>query len=205
MYLPKSEKELELIREIMDHPDRDWTLSQISEETDISKTTVWRAVNRLEEKNYIEKKKKGKTSLVKVKNKEVLQRILERSFPELDVMENAAKEFCRELKEIGCVKKCFLFGSVARGTADLNSDIDILIILDSDLIDQKQIEKEEIEEEITLISSKVGDEKSVNLMPDMIESRRFGKMKKHGDPFAETVLEEGKVLYDKDKEALKNE
>ncbi|MBS3782241.1 MAG: nucleotidyltransferase domain-containing protein [Candidatus Thermoplasmatota archaeon] len=190
MYLPKSEKELKVIKALMEYPDRDWGLNDIVEESEVSKTTVWRSVNRLEERNYVFTSEVGKSKLVKVKNRKVLKRILKASRAEIDELEEAAKRFVEEIQKFEEVKKCVLFGSVARGTADLNSDIDILILL--------QGRDEKTEDEISQIAEKISSEESVRIMPDLMEKERFELMEKHEDGFAENIKEEGITLYEED-------
>ncbi|MEF8875062.1 MAG: nucleotidyltransferase domain-containing protein [Candidatus Thermoplasmatota archaeon] len=190
MYLPKSEKELKVIKALMEYPDRDWGLNDIAEESEVSKTTVWRAVNRLEERNYVSASEVGRSKLVKVKNRKVLKRILKASRAEIDELEEAAKRFVGEIRKFEGVKKCVLFGSVARGTADLNSDIDILILF--------QDRDEKTEDEISQIAEKISSKESVRIMPDVMEKERFELMEKHEDSFAENIKEEGITLYEED-------
>ena len=188
MYLPKSEKELKVIKALMEYPDRDWGLSGISEESEVSKTTVWRAVNRLEERNFFSTSKVGKSKLVKVKNRKVLKRILKASRAEIDELEEVAERFVEEVGEIDEVKKCVLFGSVARGTADLNSDVDVLILI--------QDGDEKTEDEISHIAERISSEESVRIMPDVMEKERFESMEKHDESFAENIKKEGITLYE---------
>ncbi|MFW6048328.1 MAG: nucleotidyltransferase domain-containing protein [Candidatus Natronoplasma sp.] len=190
MYLPKSEKELKVIKALMEYPDRDWGLNDIVEESEVSKTTVWRAVNRLEERNYVFTSEVGRSKLVKVKNRKVLKRILKASRAEIDELEEAAKKFVEEIQKFEEVKKCVLFGSVARGTADLNSDIDILTLL--------QGRDEKTEDEISQIAEKISSEESVRIMPDVMEKERFELMEEHEDGFAENIKKEGITLYEED-------
>ncbi|MBS3817331.1 MAG: nucleotidyltransferase domain-containing protein [Candidatus Thermoplasmatota archaeon] len=190
MYLPKSEKELKVIKALMEYPDRDWGLNDIVEESEVSKTTVWRAVNRLEERNFVSTTEVGKSKLVNVKNRKVLKRVLKASRAEIDELEEAAKRFVEEINKFEGVKKCVLFGSVARGTADLNSDIDILILIRG--------EDEKTKDEISQIAEKISSEESVRIMPDVMEKERFELMEKHGDGFSENIKKEGITLYEED-------
>ncbi|MFO7991234.1 MAG: nucleotidyltransferase domain-containing protein [Thermoplasmata archaeon] len=186
MYLPKSENELKVIRALMEYPDRNWSLREISDESGVPKTTVWRAVNRLEEKNFLYTSKVGKSTMVNVKNRDVLRRILKFSRAEIDEMEEVAGRFVEEIKGIEGVSKCILFGSVARGTADLNSDIDILVLL----------RDEGVEDEILQIAERVSSEESVRITPDILKEDKFELMEKHNDSFAENIEKEGITLYE---------
>lgn len=189
MYLPKSERELSVIKALLEYPEREWTLNDLSDESGVSKTTVWRAVSRLDDRGLVEKSKMGKTSVIKVRNKEVLGRIVEMAFAEVKEMREIAEEYVEELKEIDGVKSCILFGSVARGTADLKSDIDVLILAD---------EVEEVEDEINLITNRVSSEKSVQIMPDVMKESKFRNMEKHDANFSRKIEGEGIILYEAD-------
>lgn len=186
MYLPKNKKELKIIKTLIEYPKRRWTLTDISEESEIPKTTVWRSINRLEDKNFVEVSKKRNLNIIKVKNTDVFKRILELSSSDIKEMKKTAEEYADEIKKINGVKKCILFGSVARGTADFNSDIDILI-----LVEEKN---KEIEEKIRDTADKINSKKSLRIMPDIMKEKRFKKMKKKGEQFAEHIEKEGIVL-----------
>ncbi len=188
MYLPKSEEELEVIKTFLDYPERDWVLSELSEESGVSKTTVWRAVNRLDERGLVEKSMAGKTSIVKVKKRRVLERIVKMAFAEVKEMRETAEEYAEEVGQIDGVKSCILFGSVARGTADFESDIDILVL----------VADESVEAEVGVITDRFNSEKSVRIMPDVLEKSRFEEMKDYGEDFAEEIKREGVVLWGQD-------
>jgi len=188
VYLSKSENELKVIKALMEFPDRNWSLRDLSDESGVPKTTVWRAINRLEEKNFVYTSEVGKSKMVKVKNRGVLKKILKLSRAEIDELEEVAKRFVEEIKEIEGFKRCVLFGSVARGTADLNSDIDILILL--------REEDAKMEEEMSQIAERISSKESVRIMPDIMEEERFELMEKHEESFAENIEKEGIKLYE---------
>ena len=188
MYLSKSENELKVIKALMEFPDRNWSLRDLSDESGVPKTTVWRAINRLEEKNFVYTSEVGKSKMVKVKNRGVLKKILKLSRAEIDELEEVAKRSVEEIKEIEGFKRCVLFGSVARGTADLNSDIDILILL--------REEDAKMEEEMSQIAERISSKESVRIMPDIMEEERFELMEKHEESFAENIEKEGIKLYE---------
>lgn len=187
MYLPKSEKELTVIKALLEYPEREWTLNDLSDESGVPKTTVWRAANRLESRGLVEKSRMGKTSVIKVRNKEVLERIVEMAFSEVREMRKIARKYADELREIDGVNNCILFGSVARGTADLKSDIDVLILVD---------DVEEVEGEVNLITDRVSSERSVRIMPDIMEESKFRIMEEHDADFPRKIREEGIILYE---------
>lgn len=190
MYLPKSEKELEVIKTLLEYPERDWGLKDLSKESGVPKTTVWRAVNRLEDRGLVEKSMTGNTSIIKVENRGILERIVRMAFSEVEEMRGIAEEYAEEVGKIDGVKSCILFGSVARGTADFESDIDILIL----------VADESVEDRINMIADRFNSEKSVRIMPDVLESSRFKEMKNYGEDFAEEIMREGTVLWEDENE-----
>lgn len=187
MYLPKSEKELRVIKALLEYPQREWTLGDLSEETGVPKTTVWRAVNRLGDRGLVKKFMIGKTCVVEIKNKEVLRRIVEMAFAEVEEMRKIAREYVDELKGVDGVKSCVLFGSVAKGTANFESDIDLLVLVDN---------VEEVEDRINSITERVSSKKSVRIMPDVMKEKKFVEMERHGADFARKIRREGMVLYE---------
>lgn len=188
MYLPKSEKELEVIKTLLEYPERDWVLNDLSKESGIAKTTVWRAVNRLDDRGLVEKSMAGNTSIIKVENRRVLERIVKMVFAEVEEMRETAEEYAERVGQIDGVKSCILFGSVARGTADFESDIDILVLVGD----------ESVEDEVDVITDRFNSEKSVRIMPDVLEKSRFEEMKNYGEDFAEEIKREGIVLWGED-------
>ncbi|MGB9677117.1 MAG: nucleotidyltransferase domain-containing protein [Candidatus Ratteibacteria bacterium] len=93
---------------------------------------------------------------------------------------------------VECIKKyqpekIIVFGSYARGEGDEYSDIDFIVI--------KKTEKRFIErliEVAKLIDNKWGDIDIFVYTPE-----EFEQMSKLGNSFIESVLKEGKVIYEK--------
>ena len=103
---------------------------------------------------------------------------------------NYIKEFCRRMEEKEYVLGAMLFGSVAKGTYDKYSDIDILIVISDrkyagKLMDQVHMVKRELEAELdslldkdlpTFISPVVMDEKALmgKLQPIYLDFLDYG-------------------------------
>jgi len=186
MYFPKSEQEIKIIKTLIEYPKREWVIKELSEESGVSKATVWRKLKRLEDKGFLEKEKKGRTIVTKVKNPKLLQNIIKGTQPHIEVMKHAAKQFAEKAKKLEKIKKIILYGSVARETASPESDIDILILISG--------KDEEIIEEVKLIANKISSQESFKITPTIITESKFKKMKKHGEEFAENIKKEGKEL-----------
>lgn len=86
------------------------------------------------------------------------------------------------------VKHIFLFGSVAKGSADVRSDIDFLVVLDAD---REELEKLEAREKISEVALSLERLYGRNIEIVFCD-RNFSDLE---DYFIERVLSEGVVLY----------
>ena len=89
--------------------------------------------------------------------------------------------------EKGGAKKAILFGSYARGDADEYSDIDLIIIAESN---RPFIER--FKDYLDLW--KVSPIKAMDVL--VYTSQEFEEMKGRGNFFIQQVVEEGKVIYE---------
>ncbi len=95
----------------------------------------------------------------------------------------------RAVRELGDrIDAIILYGSAARNEANENSDIDVLIIT----------AHPEIREKIYDIAYDVDLEYDVLLSFFFIDRERFLRLLELGSPFAENILTEGVVLYEKE-------
>jgi predicted nucleotidyltransferase len=84
--------------------------------------------------------------------------------------------------------KIFLFGSRAWGTANLDSDYDLMVIVDS--------EKESLRMEAARVLNLYHPGKiSIDLM--IKSSKYIQNMISIGDPFTKKILDRGKLLYER--------
>src|SRR5262249_11572268 len=84
--------------------------------------------------------------------------------------------------------KVVLFGSYAAGTPDLNSDVDLLVVMDSDESMAKRIMRVAAVAEVRFLPMDV-----LVYTPTEVEERLA-----KGDPFIAEVLAKGRVLYQRD-------
>ena len=108
-----------------------------------------------------------------------------------DRYRSAAEEFARRVTAaLGeQVDSLVLFGSVARGEAKRDSDVDILII---------SSEPTDIRESLSEIRSEFAYERDYTSLISMVHFGReeFFHLISMGSPFIKTILEEGDILYD---------
>ena len=101
-------------------------------------------------------------------------------------LKDEANRIAKHLAKIYKPEKIILFGSVARGDFDENSDIDLLIIKKS----KKPLYKR-ISEVLHLARSEA------SLGPIVLTPKEFNRRLSQSDFCLEDILKEGKVLYAK--------
>ncbi|HAB50620.1 MAG: hypothetical protein A2315_05800 [Ignavibacteria bacterium RIFOXYB2_FULL_35_12] len=104
--------------------------------------------------------------------------------PEID---KVTKQIVSKLRAQYDPEKVILFGSYARGNATSDSDIDLLIIKDTNL---RFIDRWVAVQKILSDSSRKFAIETLVLTPHEIEERLS-----HDDQFIEEILQHGKVLY----------
>lgn len=82
-----------------------------------------------------------------------------------------------------------VYGSVARGQADENSDIDFLVVTEDERTEQR------VSEHLGSLRIEVGTESKIG-MTEVYSRREFRNSVAHGSEFLETVREELHIIYD---------
>ncbi len=105
---------------------------------------------------------------------------------------NESDEMNRVERVVECIKKydpekIIMFGSHGRGEADEYSDLDFVVI--------KRTEKRFIERLIEIAKLMDNDLDKVDVF--VYTPEEWQKMKEWESPFAETVIKEGEILYEK--------
>ena len=86
-----------------------------------------------------------------------------------------------------CPEKIILFGSHARGSADHDSDIDLLIIKDTD--------ERPIDRRVAVARIASDPERLIPFEPLVMTPHEIEQRLKTGDQFIREILEKGEVLY----------
>jgi predicted nucleotidyltransferase len=105
-------------------------------------------------------------------------------------IELAINEITRKLIENYRPEKIILFGSIAKGTFREDSDIDMLIIKQTD-------KKRFIDRWVEVLEIACDFELDVSFEPHVYTPGEIKKRLQLGDFFVEEILETGKVLYEK--------
>lgn len=183
------DKRLKIFKNLLDRPNRDWNITDISEASGVSQPTTTRIVREMEDEKIISTRKKGNMKFVELEKRRHVKELVNVFNEEHRPMRETAVDFVKELEEdIPEVKKCLLFGSVARGTADLESDIDILVLVEE--------ENQEIKNRIMLKAERVEEETGYPLSTTIMGLETYGMHLKEGSQFSESVERDKEVLYD---------
>lgn len=123
---------------LSDNPDIDVSIRQLSHVVPMSERATREAVNALEANDLIQTYNQGNARRVHI-NRARLNKPEDpiRSIPQTE-FQTPVRVACRYIEdELDDVKGIILFGSVARGTADRQSDIDLWVLVAEDHLQQR--------------------------------------------------------------------
>ena len=121
----------DLLRLLLDNPYEQFTIRELGRLTDTAAQSVKRAVDVLEPNGLIVVETEGNRRLVGINRTRVTKPddpVLRIPQPEFHPPVRAALDRIRD--ELGAVEGVVVFGSVARGRADRQSDIDLWVLAD---------------------------------------------------------------------------
>lgn len=184
-------KRLKVLEFLVDNPEKEFTISEIKEMTGASKPTIIKFVGELSSLGIVKKEKKGSAYLVSLNPCSPytthLRKILELDTePLIEASKKLKEEILKKKKEK--VDSIVLFGSVARGTPKLTSDVDILVLLSS-----KATEGDK--NEILGTSRKLREKFGVRYSLTIMKRKEFRLSFERGDEFPRHVKRDCKILY----------
>jgi len=184
------QKRLKVLNTLLENRDRDFTISELSEKSGVGYKTTHGLVGKLENFGIINVEEKGGSKIVSLNQDSPYIDALENlgsidSQPLRKVAEQYAEEVEEELQEI---KSVILFGSVMHGLPTEESDIDILILVDS------EADQEDIEEAVWTVRDRYEREENVNISPIVMSQKKFELNAENREPFESKVKQKGEVL-----------
>ncbi|GAG21108.1 unnamed protein product [marine sediment metagenome] len=185
-----SEKRRKIARAVLNHPERDWSVPELEKITGVPHATAWRTVQDMENAKILRSRLLGKkTKLFNlIGDSPYLPALKSAVTVEILPLREVAGEFAREVSKLKAVKSCVLYGSVARGTATLESDIDVLVLVKKSAKVPKA--------QITKISSDVSYRTGRSIVPTVLPDAEFDEMVGAKHEFATAVKKEGIVLFE---------
>lgn len=183
-------KRLKVLNTLLENKETGFTISELSQKSGVGYKTTHGLVGKLEKFGIIDVEQKGGSKIVNLNPASPYIEVLEKlgsidSQPLREVAEQYAQEVKEEFSEIDSV---ILFGSVLHGLPTEESDIDILILVDSDA------DQEEIEDVVWTIRDRYEREENVNLSPIVMSKKKFELNAENREPFESKVKEQGEIL-----------
>lgn len=181
-------KIMEVIRFLLEHPEEDFSQSELEEQVDASYKTVHKVVHQLEDFGALTITERGTATYVQVNQDspyvEILNKIAQM---DVDLLQEAAQRYADELvDQVEDVTAVVLFGSVASGWPTKNSDIDILILVDG--------ETKPVEQRAQALADKYSREQQVQVSPLVMEQDKFEAELDNDAPLPTGIRDEGKTL-----------
>ncbi len=152
----------------------------------MSKTTAWRILKKYSDLGVLSEHQVGRSKIFKVRKRGYLEKLVSREDPVILYLRDVAEEFAEEASDLEKVERIILYGSVARNSANLGSDVDLFVVVSG-----------EAEEELYGIASEINEREGSSIVLDILTEEKLEKMKRAKDPFLNTLKEEGKILYEK--------
>ncbi len=181
-----SRAKVSVLRMLFKFKAKAFTGRELAESIRLTHTGVRRALRDLQASNLIRMEYHGRSNLITLNPDSYLYDVLQTLF---DVEANTFYSFIQELKrEIphGIVS-CAIFGSVARGTDEPDSDVDVLFITDA-----KEAVQRFVEDKMQFFVRRYG---SV-IAPYVMSKNEF--VRKKSTPFVKGILESYKLVKGED-------
>ncbi|MFC4550428.1 MULTISPECIES: nucleotidyltransferase domain-containing protein [Halorussus] len=128
----------DILRLLADAHETEFTIPELVDATDVARSTVWRAIDLLDSIGAVRIRETPQRNYVSI-DPDRLQKddpilgIEQTEFRDpIRTFVEQVRETIAEADEVNTVLGIIVFGSVARGTADRRSDIDLFIVVDGD-------------------------------------------------------------------------
>lgn len=182
----------QVLQELLRKPDYEYTVNEIADKTVGSYMSVRKFLRNLESFNVVKIRKKGNYSLVELNKDSIYSEVILTVLrSDITPLRTVAEDYSSQIRQRwgDKVDSIYLFGSVAKGCADKNSDIDILILAAQD-------SQEEIKERASKLAQKM-DYGADNVISPLVESKQeFKRNLAEGERFETEVADFGIKLIE---------
>ena len=179
-----SENRKIIVNTILDYPKRQWSCSALEDLTKIPHATVFRTLKGL--KNY------SVLKTIKINKKDIVYELVQNNLTneikrvlniEITTAKSSANEFINFIKDK--INAAVLYGSIAKGTIESESDIDVLLV----------VKNKNNDKEIFDIAAKISSKNNRVISPVIMEKKEI--LDKANKQFIDSVKENMEVLYGK--------
>ncbi|MFP4046005.1 MAG: nucleotidyltransferase domain-containing protein [Candidatus Aenigmatarchaeota archaeon] len=180
---------LDLLKELIQHPDRELSIRALGKEAEISYVTARNLVSKLLQSGLLKEEKKSNGRFISLNTDSPYYGLIKEMVrmdtrPLVEVAESYAKEVSEKVEDVEAI---LLYGSVARGDPDLSSDIDILVLVKG--------ETEKPESIAGKIADKYQRKNDVKISPLVENIEDYRADVREEDPFYQSVNSSKIVLY----------
>ena len=128
----------DILRLLVDAPETEFTVSELGDATGVTRSTVWRAVDLLDQLGILRVRKTPQRNYVSIdpnhlQKEDPIFAIEQEEFrgPVRAFVEDVREEVA-QTDDVDRLVGIVIFGSVARGEADRRSDIDLFVVVEGD-------------------------------------------------------------------------
>ena len=171
----KSKITAKLLNYFFLNPDTTLYVNEISEKLDLDKRNLVKKLKELEEEELLISHERGNLKLYSINKNYPLYNEYKTIILKSIGLESKIKEI---LKQVKGIKTAYIYGSYAKDSLHIHSDIDLLVIGEHSIASlQRKLNKlqNEIDREINVVN---------------MDEKDFKKRQKNKDPFIEGVLKE---------------
>ncbi|NHN65899.1 DNA polymerase beta [Haloarcula sp. JP-Z28] len=122
----------DVLARLIEEPYEEFTIGQLAEMIDGNQATVSKAVKLLKELGTVQTRQEGRKQYVRIHRDRLTKSDPVLSIPQSEFHKPVRAFVDTVQEEIDHLVGVLLFGSVARGTADRASDIDLLVFVEDD-------------------------------------------------------------------------
>ena len=190
------EYKAEVLKFLKDNPDDFFSINEIAEKTSGSNPSVKKFLEELSDIGLVKFRKKAGSYLVEYNPESRYDEAVQSIFKvEIDDLWHKARMYAYILfsdEDIGkYIDSVILYGSVARGTADSNSDIDILILYNDEPHSEEIMEK-------ALEKGKKKSDEEIEIVPMIEATSEFRESWEESNRFEHNIFRDGEILEGKD-------
>jgi len=186
-----SEGRKKVLKALLDHPEKDWTVPGLEEVTGVPHATVWRTISQLEEAKVVRSGLLGRKTKVYrlIADSPYLPALKSGLGVEIVPLREVAEKFAHGISGLEGVRACVLYGSVARGAASPESDVDVLVLVNE--LTRK------LEARITREAADLSHSTGCSIVPTVMSAEEFEGTLKAGHEFALAVKKDGITLFER--------
>jgi len=143
-----------LLRAFFTYPEKGFTESELERIAGIPQASVHRNVKSLLDNGLLDRKRIGKANLYSLNKEHILYPLLSSDFEEeRNILVELKEMIAGAVKDLSEVEMAVLFGSIAKGIEQADSDVDVFIVCKGD----KSRLEEKLKDLISVIRNRFGN------------------------------------------------